>query len=250
MSKFNLEEIKEQYKGKTIAIVGNGPSLVTMPGKDALIQRHLKLMKGAGEEKDITGKENSRAVVKRIDGYHCPLWTVNGGWTYHPESTLGFLMDDHKFHGPKYHPQPEWYDGLVKNSEIPIITSKEYDTHPALVAFPLEEAIKRFRMPYYGETIDYMIVFAILCEVKCIEFLGCDYSQQDRFPGERAGTEFWCGVAHESGIEIKLQNSLNLLKCPDREDMFKPRFYGYAKDTFPYTDKEIMEMIWQGKKLG
>lgn len=242
---YNLEEIGKQYKGGTIAIVGNGPSLVTMPGATAHFQRYIEIGKQrrSGDTKDINEYGPPKAIVKRLDNHPFPLWTINGAWTYHPKSTLGFLMDDHRFHRAETHPQPEWYDQQIKDPGIPIITSKAYDAYPSLVEFPIRDAIKEFRTKYFGETVDYMIALAILFEVKRIQFLGCDYALQDRYPGERAGTEYWIGKAEGRGIEIDATNSQNLMKVSPWDKHYNPDFYGYGADNFPLTEEEITALL-------
>lgn len=242
---YKLEEIREQYKGGTVTIVGNGPNLVKMPEPEDYFKRFLYVQKqqAAGNAAPISAYEDPRALVRRLEHHPNPLWTINGAWTYHPKSTLGFLMDDHRFHTAETHPQPEWYDGIVKESKIPVITSIKYPQYPYMVAFPLREAIKEFRTTYFGETVDYMVCLAILFQVKKIEFIGCDYMHHDRFPGERAGTEYWIGRAEERGITCDASQSFNLMKQSPWEKCYHPKFYGYGRDSFPISDEELQCLL-------
>jgi len=243
---FDLEEIAEKYRGGTVVIVGNGPSLVTMPGKEANFNRYINFtrQREKGLVTNINEFDQAKAIVHRLDNSPHPLWTVNGAWTYHPKSTLGFLMDDQKFHRAETHPQHEWYDNLIRTSTIPIMTSKAYpEDYPALVEYPIKDAISTFRTDYFGETIDYMIALAGLFGVKRIEFLGCDYQLADRFPGERASTEYWIGKMESLGIECDATKCSNLMKQSPRESHFHEKLYGFAKDTFPLSDEEIEELI-------
>jgi len=243
--KFNLEEIAKQYHNGTVVIVGNGPRLVTMPGKDAAFQRfkHIAEQRSKGIYKDINEYEQPKALVHRIDDSPHPLWTINGAWTYHPKSTMGFMMDDHKFHRPETHPQPEWYDNLMKEAQIPIMTSKYYPQYPPLVEYPIREIIKKFKTSYFGETVDYMIALAVYFGVKKLIFIGCDYQLHDRFPGERASTEYWIGKVEAMGVECDASHSENLMKPSGWEPHFHPQFYGYAKDDFPVSEQEISNLI-------
>jgi hypothetical protein len=242
---YNLEEIAKQYRGGTVVIVGNGPSLVKMPGKDAAFQRyiHFTTQRENGEVTDINEFAQAKALVHRIENSPHPMWTINGAWSYHPKSTLGFLMDDQRFHRAETHPQHEWYDNLIKTATIPIMTSKSYPDYPTMIEFPIREAIARFKTTYFGETVDYMIALAGLFEVKRIEFVGCDYQLQDRFPGERASTEYWIGKMESLGIECDASKCANLMKQSAWESHFHPLFYGFSKDDFPVSDNELEELI-------
>ena len=240
-----LEEMAQQYKGQTIAIIGNGPSLVTMPGPEAQFKRHLYIaaQREKGIHKDINAYEQPRALVRRLEKFPHPMWTINGAWVYHPLSTLGFLMDDHRFHREATHPQAKWYDGLMKKGHVPIMTSKAYPDYPAMVEYPLKEVIMKFKTLHFGETVDYMIALAGLFEVSKIIFLGCDYNMADRYPGERAGTEYWIGKVEEHGIECDASQCMNLMKPSPWESVYHPRFYGFGADNFPYSDEELIQMV-------
>jgi len=242
---YNLEEIGKQYRGGTIVIVGNGPSLVTMPGKEAAFKRYIDFtrQREEGLVSDINEFEQAKAMVHRVDNSPYPLWTVNGAWSYHPKSTLGFLMDDQKFNRAETHPQHEWYDNMIKTAEIPIMTSKAYPEYKAMVEYPIKEVIAKYRSTYFGETIDYMICLAGLFEVNRIEFIGCDYQLKDRFPGERASTEYWIGRMESMGIECDASKCANLMKQSQWETHFHPLLYGYDKDSFPVSDEEIKELV-------
>lgn len=240
-----LEEIAQEHYGKVISIVGNGPTLVTMPGKDAHLNRYLTYIreKEKGVTTDINEYPQPVAMVRRLTNHPNKLWTVNGGHTYHPESSLGFLMDDHKYHRDETHPQAEWYDEQIKNSPVPIMTSKAYPAYPMLIEYPLKEVIQKFKTKYLVESIDCMCALAGLFEAKKIVFYGCDYQAMDRFPGERASTEYWIGKLEAFGIECDWSPSQNLMRPSHWEPQYHREIYGYAADTFPYTDEEINAWI-------
>src|SRR3990167_2591394 len=70
MSRYTLEEIAAQYRGANIAILGNGPTVIYR-----------------NDQGGVMGKAD-------FSQYPHPLWSINGGWHYHPNSSLGFMMDD------------------------------------------------------------------------------------------------------------------------------------------------------------
>jgi len=205
--RYNLESLAAYYKGKKIAIMGNGPSVI------------------------FTDSRGQRAGKADFSQYKYPIWAVNGGWHYHPNTALGFQMDDIKGPAILDHPTPDWYVGLVQNSTIPIITSKEYPDYPTTLAYPLEDIIRFHGLAYFAESINYMLALAIMWGVSEIDFFGCDYNPERAH--ERASTEFWCGMARQSGIKLNVPPNSALLKAVHEEPFYMPGFYGYSRKTFP-----------------
>jgi len=240
MGKFNLEEVMAQYKGGHIAIIGNGPSVV-QTGYQAVTHEDLQSQKAEHSSKrDNVIQHKPVMHVVNFSKYPNPIWVVNGGWWYHKNAALAFAMDDFMSpDGLQNHNNPEWFTELHRNCEIPIITSRAYEDFPASLDFPLERALYETKIAYFAETIDYMLVFAVLCGVSEIDFFGCDYLETDRFPEERSSTEFWCGYAHAKGIRLNVSPYSKLLKAPERDKYFKHGFYGYSKKDFPLDLKEV-----------
>lgn len=210
--RYTIQALAEYYRGKRIAIIGNGPSVVTQNSK--------------GE----------RSGIIDFSKYSQPLWVVNGAWHYHPTAALGFQMDDVKGVAMSQHPQPGWYAGLVKNAKIPIITTKTYQDYPATVAYPLADVIRYFGIAYFTDSLAYMTALAIMFGISEIDYFGADYSTAP--PHERAGTEHWCGVARMLGVQINVSEPSSLLKPMLGENYYMPGFYGYSRDTFPLDFNE------------
>lgn len=213
MSKF-FEECREKYKGKEIAIIGNGPSM----------------MRCLGDSREF-------AIITSAASIKCPIWTVNGGW-FHWKSEIGFMMDDFKYMiSEKGETENmKFCEKLLSEAEIPIVTSTPYqDIAPTSVAFPLANVLKKIPFRLYHETIHYMLALAIACGVKRIQLHGCDYTASDRFPWERAGTEAWIFAAFLKGIEVAVSDQSNLLKMQRTDEkhlsFFDAEYYGYKKDS-------------------
>lgn len=211
---FKIEDIKKKHKGKKIAIIGNGQSA-----------------------RDWTGKYFD--FSKAYDH----IWVVNGSQTYHPSAILEFMMDDHM--GPALEaagvPQ-DVRDLYIKNSKIPIITCNTYEGFDALTEYPLQEIVEHFQTAYFGETLSYMVAFALWCGVTSIHFHGTDYNGCR--PAERACTEHWCGIAKmyegqprkkDGGVEIRVNPQAHFMTPQiDGVNVHVPYFYGYIPDTFPF----------------
>ena len=224
MSKYTVQEIINAHKGKRIAIVGNGASVCKY--------------ETLADEKTRVHVLNFQHLVDQ----DIPVWTVNGGWVYHPYSSLGWHMDDLK------HPEivknvaegdihTQWYLDRHADSNCPIFTATEYEEYPPCVAYPLKEIVKRFNYGYFSEGISYAIAFAVYAGVKGIDFFGCDYwsnaDHERNWIQERCSTEFWCGVALASGIDVRTGPETHLLKNVPKEPWFVPGYYGYLQNNFP-----------------
>ena len=248
MSRYTLEEIAAQYRGANIAILGNGPTVIYR-----------------NDQGGVMGKAD-------FSQYPHPLWSINGGWHYHPNSSLGFMMDDVRGPSIHEHPDPPWYVALVEHATIPILTSKAYPDFPALVEFPLADVMRFFELAYFAESINYMIAFAVMTGVERIEFYGADY--MNARPQERASTEFWASVSHglwlarkhwraakkkastkearalermfalmpegreHVGAQIVVSPASEMMKARYDELYYMPGFYGYNKDSFPIRYEE------------
>jgi hypothetical protein len=218
-----IRDIMKQYKGKTVALASNGPSVV-------------RIVTENGERKVAWSADLSELNI--------PIWTLNGGWYYHPKSELGFNMDDVDV--------DEWWDGCdldfnrdnIQNAKIPVFTSTAYTKYDSLLNFPLKQCVEYFNFAYFNESLNYMIAFAVMAGVKEIHLYGCDYSDQHEYPEERASVEFWLGVAQANGLVIKTGPASEVLKGRYREGMH-PRFYGYKMENFhehyqdPYVEAQV-----------
>lgn len=210
--RFDIRKLAKFYRGKRIAIIGNGPSVV------------------------FTNQRGERVGKADFSQYPHPMWTVNGGWYYHPNTALGFQMDDIKGISIAQHPTPDWYLSLIRNAQIPIITAKEYEDFPCTVSYPLKDVISFFGVAYFTDSVAYMIALATMMGVKEIDFFGADYATAPAH--ERAGAEYWCGTARMLGVQLNVAPQSALLKPVISESYYMPGFYGYSREAFP--------LEWQG----
>jgi hypothetical protein len=201
-----IQEIVEKYRGKDIAIVGGG----------------------------YTTYDQATGRPKDYSKVHDHIWTVNGGWGLHPTSELGFLMDD--WASPAHDTDistREVKAEALKETEIPILTPTVYKEFPCMVEYPLREVIDTVGRHYFGETVTYMVAFAIYCQVKSIHFHGTDYHYCKA--AERACTEHMVAIAMERGIKIMANPESHFLNIQlDDRNNHVPGFYGYLRETFPF----------------
>jgi len=186
-----------------VAIVGLGPSA----------NQYLEVTKSLG------GKE------KLCD----EVWCINAlGSVFQCDKI--FHMDDVRIQEVRAQAAPksniaamiEW----MKETSIPIITSRKHKDYPSLVEFPLAKAIKELKFAYFNSTAAYAIVYAILLRVEKITLFGMDFTYPNSHDAEkgRACVEFWLGIASQKGIKIGLPRTTSLMdSCMAQQD----RLYGY-----------------------
>lgn len=171
-------------------------------------------------------------VVKRAGGrsrLFDQVWCINAlGNVF--DCDLIFHMDDIRIQSIRAEARPdsniatmvEW----LKTSKTPVMTSRGHPDYPALIEFPLEDALNILGNCYFNNTAAYAIAYAIMVEATDISLFGMDYTYPNRHDAEkgRACVEFWLGVAHARGIRIGLPVSTTLM---DANVSQESRMYGY-----------------------
>jgi len=232
MIELDLKKIAPQYKGGHVAIVGQGPSMVGSDFSDKMEKFGDKDVIRPTDMECLTTIEHH---VRQLDYDKYPdrkFWTLNGGWGYHKKSVLGFHMDEMKLiDNDKRHSTVylEAYKNQFIHAKIPIVTSKPDPRYPTMIGYPLEEVLEFFGYCYFAETVEYMIALAVMWGVKILDIYGCDYYNNERFPGERCCAEAWLRAAKHYGVDVRIQPDSSLLKLTHRSDCH-PNLYGYHLD--------------------
>ncbi len=114
----------------------------------------------------------------------------------------------------------------IKKSPVPVVTSRAHPDYPALVEFPLEDVLNHLGHDYFNSTAAYAIAFAIHTGATKISVFGMDFTYPNLEHAEkgRACVEFWLGVAHARGIELRLPETSSLM---DSMHSRASRLYGY-----------------------
>lgn len=92
----------------------------------------------------------------------------------------------------------------INSMKVPLIAPFKYEEIPLSEPFPLDECVKEFGMPYFSNTISYMIAYALLKGAKEINLYGINQASSSEYFYERAGVEFWLGVALGLGVKITI----------------------------------------------
>lgn len=114
----------------------------------------------------------------------------------------------------------------INTMKVPLVAPFRYEEIPLSQAFPLEQCVKEFGIPYFTNTICYMIAYALLNGAKEITIFGVNQASSHEYTEERGGVEYWIGVAAGRGVKVTISGKdSSLLR-------FKGRFgndalYGY-----------------------
>jgi len=157
-------------------------------------------------------------------------WIICGtgnGWELMPQATekIVFALNDYIF-AEKYgirpdilcimdvlDEKPQIVSGInnlgeviqrINNMKVPLVAPFKYEEIPLSEAFPIEECVKEFGQPYFSNTISYMIAYALLKGAKEIELYGINQASSSEYFYEKAGVEYWLGVAVGRGVKVAI----------------------------------------------
>jgi hypothetical protein len=129
----------------------------------------------------------------------------------------------------------------INKMRVPLIAPFKYDEIPFSQAFPLDECVKEFGLPYFTNTIAYMIAYALLQGAKEIELYGVNQAGSHEYVEEKGGVEYWLGVAVGKGVKVTINGKdSQLLKYKGRYG--NGMLYGYLQS---YED-----IVSANKKFG
>lgn len=184
-------------------------------------------------------------------------WIIAGtgdGWQLMPQTTdhIVFCLNDYVY-AEKYgikpdllcimdvlNEKPQVVAGVsnlgdvidrINKLGVPLIAPFKYEEIPLSQAFPLKACAEVFGQPYFTNTIAYMIAYALLKGAKEIDLYGINQASSSEYFYEKAGVEYWLGVANGLGVKITINGDKSELLAN------KARFggtilYGY-NETYP-----------------
>jgi len=120
------------------------------------------------------------------------------------------------------HGRQDWY-GWLKGLKEPVYMQEHYPEIPTSVRYPVERVLTEFPR-YLSSTVAWMIALAITEGVHTIGLWGIHFQTGSEYAEQRAGAEFWLGVALGRGIQIKIPEACPILKEP-------ADLYGYESHT-------------------
>lgn len=123
----------------------------------------------------------------------------------------------------------------INGMRIPLIGPYKYEEIPLSQAFPIEACVKEFGMPYFSNTIGYMIAYALLQKVEEIDIYGVNQASSTEYFYEKAGVEYWLGIAIGRGVKVTINGSRSELLTN------KMRFGGGILYGYQQTFEQIVQ---------
>lgn len=165
---------------RKVALVGNAGTWIHAPWSDA--------------SWEIWSHTSSKTLVKRVDRF----------FDLHPKVFWN------KAEGKKWDPE---YVNWLKGNRVPILMQERYRDVPAAVKYPKDRILAEFR-PYLTSQTAWMIALALTEGVTHLGFFGVHYAHYTEYATQRAGCEYWIGLAEGRGVQIVLPPGNPLLRTP------------------------------------
>lgn len=169
---------------RKIAIIGNAPTVHHAPWDDP--------------SWEIWAHATSEQYCQRVDRY----------FDLHPK----LFWSKAKKRAPHYQ---RW----LKQLDVPIFMQRHYHEIPRSIAYPRVRVLSEFRR-YMTSQAAWMIALALTEGVTHIGLFGVHYACDQEHAAQRAGCEYWLGVAEGRGVQIVLPEGNPILRTPSR-------LYGY-----------------------
>jgi len=156
------------------------------------------LICGTGSGWQLLPKETEKTVIVLNDYIHTERYKINADYL-----CVMDVLDE----------KPQIVSGInnlgeviekINKMKIPLIAPFKYTEIPLSEAFPIKESVKEFGMPYYSNTICYMIAYAMMKGAKEIETYGVNQASSAEYFYEKAGVEYWLGLAVGRGIRVTI----------------------------------------------
>lgn len=123
----------------------------------------------------------------------------------------------------------------INNLKCKFIAPFKYEEIPLSEAFPIDECVRQFGAPYFTNTICYMIAHALMNGAKEIELFGVNQASSSEYFYEKAGVEYWLGIANGRGVKVIING--------DKSELLsnKTRFGGNLLYGYNQTYEQIKE---------
>lgn len=123
----------------------------------------------------------------------------------------------------------------INKMKVPFVGPFKYQEIPLSESFPLERCYKEFGSPYFSNTISYMIAYALLEGAKEIELFGVNQASSSEYFYEKAGVEYWLGIAVGRGVKVTING--------DKSELLvnKSRFGGDMLYGYNQSFEQVME---------
>lgn len=170
--------------------------------------------------------------------WYDPSWEIWAHATCYPYcKRVDRYFDLHPWKWISEKPMPGYLDWL-KGLRTPVYMQRVFRDVPASVRFPRERVMAEYPR-YFTSHAAWMIALALSEGVTHLGFFGIHYALDEEHKKQRAGCEFWMGVAIGRGVQIVNPEGSPLLREPGW-------LYGYES----HDGKQHKRTQTGGKKPG
>jgi hypothetical protein len=147
--------------------------------------------------------------------FHDPSWEI---WS-HSSAIPVLPRVDRLF---DLHPEDFWskpkgwmkdYQKFLRDCPVPIYMQEHYASIPQSIRYPKERVLSEFRR-YFSSQAAWMIALALTEGVTHLGFFGVHYAMRTEREFQRAGCEYWMGVAEGRGVQLVMPEGCPLLHEP------------------------------------
>ena len=191
----------------------------------------------------------------------CPkegeVWTVNKGCV-HRDTSLIFFMDrallyDTDIDDPEAVEELEkrvscplysletvehFVMRVVREENTPVVTTRAFDDIPNNIVFPLEEIVEKYGSDYFGNSLDYMIAYALYTGYDDIHLYGVNMGSHFTSKYEKSPLSFWLGMAMGLGCRISVHGALSEVLVVEGGYL-----YAYDKKQWIQRDKGMQRKL-------
>ena len=174
----------------------------------------------------LVGFATSSRDLAPFDDPTYEIWTLNQIYRHVPRATRHF---DIHCNWKEDNVEGTDHPGWLKECGIPVYMMEKDDDLPTSVRYPIERVIEDSGIDYFTSTIAFEVGLAIME----IALFGIDLIVGTEYSVQKACLEFWLGMAHAKGINVRIPDECALLKQSYR--------YGYERqpDWGPLKMKEV-----------
>jgi hypothetical protein len=163
------------------------------------------------------------AATVGLTPWYDPTWEIWAHATCYPYcKRVDRYFDLHPWEWISNKPMPG-YLAWLKSLMTPIYMQRKFRDVPASVRFPRERVMAEYPR-YFTNHVAWMTALALSEGVTHLGFFGIHYALDEEHKKQRAGCEFWMGVAIGRGVQIVNPEGSPLLREP-------AWLYGYESHT-------------------
>jgi hypothetical protein len=145
--------------------------------------------------------------------WYDPSWEIWAHATVHPYcKRVDRYFDLHPWEWISTKPVPGYLKWLADN-QTPIYMQRKFSKVPASLRFPRERLEAEYPR-YFTSHVAWMIALALAEGVSHLGFYGIHYALDEEHKKQRAGCEFWMGIAVGRGVQIVNPPGSPLLREP------------------------------------